>query len=61
MDEIFARLDRTKIFIKLDIRQAFHRIRVDPDSEELITFRIRYESYKYKVLFFGLTNSPAIY
>jgi hypothetical protein len=61
MDEIFARLDRIKFFIKLDIRQVFHRIRVDPDFEELIIFRTRYKSYKYKILFFGLTNSPAIY
>jgi hypothetical protein len=34
---------------------------VDPDSEKLTTFRTRYKSYKYKILFFGLTNSPAIY
>jgi hypothetical protein len=34
---------------------------VDPDSEELIIFRTRYENYKYKILFFGLTNSPVIY
>jgi hypothetical protein len=61
MDEIFARLGRTKIFTKLDIRQIFHRIRVDPDSEELTTFRTRYGSYKYKVLPFGLTNGPATY
>jgi hypothetical protein len=61
MDKIFARLGRTKIFIKLDIRQAFHRIRVDPDSEELTTFRTCYGNYKYKILFFGLINNPAIY
>jgi hypothetical protein len=61
MDEIFARLGRAKIFTKLDIRQAFYRIRVDPGSEELTTFRTRYNSYKYKILFFGLTNGPATY
>ena len=61
MDEIFARLGRAKIFIKLDIRQAFYRIRVDPGSEELTTFRTRYNSYKYKILSFGLTNGPATY
>jgi hypothetical protein len=45
----------------LDIRQAFHRIRIDPESEEYTTFRIRYGSYKYKVLPFGLCNRPATY
>jgi hypothetical protein len=61
MDEIFVRLDRTKIFIKLNIRQIFYYIYINPDSEELTTFRTRYKSYKYKILFFDFTNSLAIY
>lgn len=61
IDETLQRLSRAKIFTKLDIRQAFHRIRMDPASEDLTTFRTRYGSYKYKVLPFGLTNGPATY
>lgn len=61
IDETLARLKGAKIFTKLDIRQAFHRIRMDPDSEELTTFRTRYGNYKCKVLPFGLTNGPATY
>ena len=61
MEETFARLEQAKIFTKLDIRQAFHRIYIYPDSEELTSFRTRYGSYKYKVLLFGLTNSPSTY
>lgn len=61
IDETLARISQAKIFTKLDIRQAFNRIRVDPDSEELTTFRTRYGTFKYKVLPFGLTNGPATY
>jgi hypothetical protein len=61
IDEMLARISKAKIFTKLDIRQAFHRIRMDPESEELTTFRTRYGSYKCKVLPFGLTNGPATY
>jgi transposase InsO family protein len=61
IDETLARISSAKIFTKLDIRQAFHRIRIDPASEELTTFRTRYGSYKCKVLPFGLTNGPATY
>jgi transposase InsO family protein len=61
IDETLARISQAKVFTKLDIRQAFHRIRVHPDSEELTTFRTRYGAYKYKVLPFGLTNGPATY
>jgi hypothetical protein len=49
------------VFTKLDIRQAFHQIRINPESEELTTFQTRYGQYKYKVLPFGLTNGPATY
>ena len=61
IDELLARLSKAKVYTKLDIRQAFHRIRMDPESEELTTFRTRYGSYKCKVLPFGLTNGPATY
>jgi hypothetical protein len=56
-----ARIGKAKVFTKLDIRQAFHRIRMNPESEELTTFRTRYGQYKCKVLPFGLTNGPATY
>ena len=61
IEETLARLSKARIFIKLDIRQAFHRIRIHPDSEELTTFRTRYGAYKCKVMPFGLTNGPATY
>jgi hypothetical protein len=61
IDETLERIARAKIFTKVDIRQAFHRIRMDPASEELTTFRTRYGAYKCKVLPFGLTNGPATF
>ena len=61
INETLARLSKAKIYTKLDIRQAFHRIRIDPKSEELTTFRTRYRAYKCKVLPFRLTNRPTTY
>ena len=61
IEETLASLSSAKIFTKLDIRQAFNRVRMDPASEELTTFRTRYGAYKCKVLPFGLTNGPATY
>ena len=61
IDETLARLSKAKIFTKLDIRQAFHRIRMSPESEELTAFRTRYGLFQYKVLPFGLTNGPATF
>jgi hypothetical protein len=61
IDELLARLSKAKVYTKLDIRQAFHCICMDPAAEELIIFRTRYGSYKCKVLPFGLTNGPVTY
>jgi hypothetical protein len=61
LDETLAYIGRAKIFTKLDIRQAFHYIQIDPDSEDLTMFHIRYSCYKYKVIPFGLTNGPTTY
>ncbi len=43
--------------IKIDIRHAFNRIRMHfKENEDLITFRIKYEIYKYLIMSFELIN-----
>jgi len=59
IDETMAQLQGAKFFTKLDIISAFNNLRMDPDSEELTTFKTRFGAYKYRVLPFGLTNGPA--
>ncbi len=62
IDETLTHLDKTKYFIKLDIRQTFHRIRIaDADFEDLIIFKIRFDAYKYRVLSFELCNESVTY
>src|SRR5579862_3156852 len=61
ISKTLSKLSRARIYTKLDIRQAFYRIRMDSDSEDLTTFRTWYRAYKCKVLLKGLTNSPATY
>jgi hypothetical protein len=45
IDKTLARLSKAKIFTKLDIRQAFYRICMSPESKELIVFRTRYSLF----------------
>ncbi len=55
-------LKKAKYFIKLDIRQAFHRIRIaDAEFEDLTTFKIIFDAYKYRVLSFDLCNELVTY
>ena len=61
IEETLSQLARAKIFTKLDVRQAFHRVRVREKDEDLTTFKTRYGQYKYRVLPFGLCNGPATF
>ena len=61
IDKTLAWISQAKIFTKLNICQAFHRICMNPESEKLTTFRTCYESYKCKVLPFDLTNRSVTY
>ena len=61
IDETLARISGAKIFSKIDIRQAFHKLRLREEDEDLTTFRTHYGLYKYKVLPFSLTSSLAIF
>jgi hypothetical protein len=55
--EIIARLFKVKWMTKIDIRHVFNRIRMHfKEDENLITFRIKYETYKYLVMSFELIN-----
>ncbi len=48
--------------IKIDIRHAFNRIRMHfRENEDLITFRIKYETYKYLIMFFELINESSTF
>ena len=57
--ETLAQLSKAKIFSKIDIRQAFHKLRMEEASEDLTTFTTRFGAYKWRVLPFGLTGGPS--
>jgi hypothetical protein len=40
--ETLERISRARIYTKLDIPQAFYRIRISEKSEDLTTFRTRF-------------------
>lgn len=62
IEETLASLRSANIFTKLDVIQAFHRIRMATnEDEDLTTFRTRFGSYKFSVMPFGLTNGPATF
>jgi hypothetical protein len=60
--ETIVRLSKVKWMIKIDIRHAFNRIRMHfKENEDLITFRIKYDTYKYLIMSFELINESSTF
>ena len=59
INELLDRLATAKFYTKLDIRNAYHRIRIAEGEEWKTAFRTRYGLFEYLVMPFGLTNAPA--
>ena len=57
ISETLDRLSRAKVFIKLDLNDAYHRVRIKEGDEWKTTFRTRYSYFEYIVILFGLTNT----
>lgn len=61
IQESLIRLSQAKLFTKLDLKEAYHRIRIKEGDEWKTAFRTRYGHFEYMVMPFGLTNAPAVF
>jgi len=61
IDETLARIQESKYLTQLNIIVAFNKLRMHSDSEDLTIFIIFFDSYKYHVMLFELTNESTFY
>ena len=61
INKVLARVISYKYLTRLDIIAAFNKLRILLKSENLIIFVISLGVFKYKIILFKLTNSPASY
>ena len=61
IDEVLAKIQDCKYLTRLNIIATFNKLRMHPDNENFTTFVTSLETYKYRMLPFGLTNDPATY
>ena len=59
--ETLDRLCGSKCFTKLDLKDAYHRIRIKADDEWKTAFRTRYGHFEYQVMPFGLANASTTF
>lgn len=59
--DIINRLKGATIFIKFDVRWGYHDIRIKEGDEYKAAFVTNQGLFEPKVMFFGLTNSPATF
>jgi hypothetical protein len=57
--EALHRLSKAKVYTKLDVKDAYHHLRIAKGDKWKTAFRTKYGLYQYLVMPFGLTNAPA--
>ena len=61
IDSAFVPLRDASVFSKLDLRNAYHLVRVHPGDEWKTAFNTPLGHFEYQVMPFGLSNAPAVF
>uniref|UniRef100_A0A4W5LKA1 ribonuclease H n=1 Tax=Hucho hucho TaxID=62062 RepID=A0A4W5LKA1_9TELE len=61
MSSAFERLQGASVFTKLDLRNAYHLVRIKEGDEWKTAFNTPRGHFEYLVMPFGLSNSPAVF
>ena len=61
IQDLFDQVKGAGVFSKIDLRSAYHQIKIKEEDIPKIAFVSRYGHHEYLVVPFGPTNAPAIF
>ncbi|KAK3083972.1 hypothetical protein FSP39_006106 [Pinctada imbricata] len=61
IDDLIMDLNGAKVFSKLDLRNGFHQLELEPESRYVTTFSTHVGLWRYKRLNFGISAAPEIF
>ena len=59
--KMLNRLCKIKRFIKLNLKDVYHRIQIKKNDEWIMAFYTRYKHFEYQIMSFELTNTSIIF
>jgi hypothetical protein len=61
IDDLFDQLKGACVFLKIDLRNGYHQLKIRASDVPKTAFITRYSLYKYMVMSFRLTNAPTYF
>ena len=61
VEDLFATLNKGKLFMKLDLSQAYQQVLLDDESKQYVVINTHKGLFRYTRLPFGISSAPGIF
>lgn len=61
INDFFDQVKGAKVFSKIDLKSGYHQLRIQDADIHKTMFHTRYGQYEFRVVLFGVTNTPSVF